>query len=161
MIREITKRDFDAFWPSFKSIIQSMETYAFDPNMDLEKAYYVWCEEPLNTFVFEVDEKIFGSYYIKPNGNGPGSHVCNCGYMVPEFARGRGIARELCIHSQEVAVQLGFKSMQFNSVASSNVVALRLWRKLGFEVIGTAPNAFRHPRLGYIDSHIMYKQLVK
>jgi ribosomal protein S18 acetylase RimI-like enzyme len=38
--------------------------------------------------------------------------------------------------------------------------AIRLWQKLGFEIIGTLPNAFQHPRRGLVDAHVMYKQLL-
>ena len=160
MIREITKADFELFWPAFKSVIQAQETYAFDPNMNFDEAYQLWCASPIKTFVFEEGRQILGSYYIKANGAGPSNHICNCGYMVTEFARGKGIAKKLCLHSQQVAVELGFKAMQFNSVVSTNEIAIKLWQKLGYNIIGTIPNAYRHGQLGFVDSYIMYKQLL-
>jgi GNAT superfamily N-acetyltransferase len=159
MIREITRSDFEAFWPCFESVIKAQETYAFDPDMSFEEAYQLWCVRPLKTFVFEENGQILGSYYIKPNAMGPGDHICNCGYMVSESARGKGIAKQLCRHSQEIAIDLGFEAMQFNSVVSSNEVAVSLWQKLGFRIIGTIPDAYRHGRFGYVDCYIMYKQL--
>jgi GNAT superfamily N-acetyltransferase len=159
MIRAITRSDFETFWPCFESVIKAQETYAFDPNMSFEEAYQLWCVRPLKTFVFEENGQILGSYYIKPNAMGPGDHICNCGYMVSESARGKGIAKQLCRHSQEIAIHLGFEAMQFNSVVSSNEVAVSLWQKLGFRIIGTIPDAYRHGRFGYVDCYIMYKQL--
>jgi ribosomal protein S18 acetylase RimI-like enzyme len=50
--------------------------------------------------------------------------------------------------------------MQYNLVVSTNRVAIRLWKREGFEVIGTLPEAFRHSRLGFVDAFIMYKQLL-
>jgi ribosomal protein S18 acetylase RimI-like enzyme len=82
--------------------------------------------------------------------------VCNCGYMVSSNARGMGIPRQMCDHSQDIAVAMGFKAMQFNFVASSNDVAVALWKKLGFDVVGTLPSAFNHPTLGLVDAFIMY-----
>ncbi|MBJ7554490.1 GNAT family N-acetyltransferase [Marinomonas spartinae] len=159
MIREMTRLDFESFWPCFKSVIQAQETYAFDPNITLEEAYRLWCELPLKTFVFVEGEQILGSYYIKPNGMGPSDHICNCGYMVDSKARGKGIARQLCEHSQRIAMELGFEAMQFNSVVSTNDVAVALWKKLGFNIIGTIPLAYRHGKLGYVDCYIMHKSL--
>lgn len=52
MIKEITKSDFDSFWPTFSAIIQAQETYAFDPNMTQEQAFALRCEMPLKTFAF-------------------------------------------------------------------------------------------------------------
>ena len=65
----------------------------------------------------------------------------------------------MCEHSQEKAIELGYKAMQFNLVAVSNKGAVALWQKLGFEVVGQLPRAFEHPRLGYVDALVMYKWL--
>ena len=159
MIKPITRSEFESFWPVLSRVIQARETYAFEPDMTLEQAYRLWCEQPLKTFVHMENGEVLGSYYIKPNAAGPGSHVCNCGYMVSEPARGNGVARALCEHSQQQAVALGFKAMQFNSVVSANEVAVRLWQKLGFEIVGRVPRAYRHARLGYVDTFVMYKWL--
>ncbi len=159
-IREMTREDFDAFWPVFKSVIEARETYAFDPDMTLEEAYQIWCLYPIVSYVAVENGVILGSYYLKANAAGPGSHVCNCGYMVSPFARGKGVAKKLCIHSQEIAEKHGFKAMQFNSVVSTNTVAVNLWRKLGFRIVGTLPNAYHHAKDGYVDCHVMYKQLM-
>ena len=159
MFREMTRDDFDAFWPTFSKVIAAQETYAFDPDMTVEQSYGIWCEIPLKTVVYVVDDEILGTYYIKPNSAGPSRHICNCGYMVSENARGKGVARAMCEHSQQVAVEQGFKAMQFNSVVSTNIIAVSLWKKLGFSIIGTIPRAYHHKRLGYVDSYIMFKSL--
>lgn len=159
MIREITKLDFESFWSTFSMVIQAQETYAFEPNMTLEDAYSLWCEMPLKTYVFVENDAVLGTYYIKPNAMGPSRHICNCGYMVSSEARGKGIARLMCEHSQKKAVEFGFDAMQFNSVVSTNEVAVMLWEKLGFSIIGTIPKAYRHAQLGLVDSYIMYKWL--
>ncbi|MBQ0784276.1 MAG: GNAT family N-acetyltransferase [Amphritea sp.] len=159
MFREITQSDFELFWPTFSSVIQAQETYTFDPNMTLEQAYHLWCETPLKTYVFVENNLVLGSYFIKPNGMGPSQHICNCGYMVADKARGKGIARKMCEHSQQQALLLGFEAMQFNSVVSTNDVAVQLWQKLGFNIIGTIPRAYKHGKLGYVDSYVMHKQL--
>ncbi|MEN9276170.1 MAG: GNAT family N-acetyltransferase [Gloeomargarita sp. GMQP_bins_5] len=73
--------------------------------------------------------------------------------------RGRGIGRQMGEHSLQMARVLGYKAMQFNFVAASNRVAIHLWQKLGFRVVGRLPKAFCHPRLGYIDALVMYQWL--
>jgi len=104
---------------------------------------------------------VLGAYYIKANAAGPSAHISNCGYMVNPQSRDKGIARKLCLHSQEVAIELGFNAMQFNAVVSSNKIAITLWQKLGYAIIGTIPNAYNHKKLGFVDSFIMHEQLVK
>ncbi|WP_421870358.1 GNAT family N-acetyltransferase [Motiliproteus sp.] len=159
MIREMTAADFEQFWPTFSAIITAQESYSFDPDMSYEQAYQLWCLDPLRTLAFVEDGKVLGSYYIKPNAAGPGDHICNCGYMVSPHARGCGIATALCEHSQQMARELGFKAMQFNAVVSTNEDAIRLWQKLGFQIIGTIPSGYRHRQLGYVDSYIMHKSI--
>ena len=73
----------------------------------------------------------------------------------------KGIGALMCQHSQDEAVSRGFRAMQFNLVAASNEGAVGLWKKMGFEIVGTLPGAFRHPRLGFVDAHVMYKLLRK
>ncbi len=160
-IREATNEDFDRIWPIFHEIVAAGETYGFPRDTTKGQAFGIWLEAPRKTFVCEEGGKILGTYFIKSNQGGPGDHVCNCGYMVGSAARGRNVGRAMCEHSQEVARQLGYKAMQFNFVASTNEVAVRLWTKLGFAVVGHLPGAFRHPEKGFVDALVMYKWLEK
>ena len=158
-VREALDKDFDQIWPIFHEIAATGETYAYPRDITAVEAKKLWMDLPLKTYVFEEDGMILGTYYIKTNQQGPGSHVCNCGYMVSSTSRGKGIATTMCEHSQAVAIELGYKAMQFNFVASSNETAIRIWNKLGFKTIGHLPKAFCHPSRGYIDALVMYKWL--
>ncbi|QEL57934.1 GNAT family N-acetyltransferase [Chromobacterium paludis] len=155
----MTPQDFAAFWPIFRDIAAARETYAFDPEMDEASARRLWCEAPLETWLAEEDGAVLGSYYLKPNAAGPGGHVANCGYMVAPAARGKGVARAMCEHSQARARARGFLALQFNSVVSTNEAAVALWQKLGFDVVGRLPRAYRHARHGLVDCLVMYKWL--
>ncbi|WDY56050.1 GNAT family N-acetyltransferase [Pseudomonas sp. PSKL.D1] len=158
-IRPMTPDDFERFWPTFQAVAQARQTYAYDPALSYEQARHVWLELPLHTLVAEADGELLGSYYLKANAAGPGAHVGNCGYMVCEAARGQGVARLMCEHSQKLARQEGFLALQFNSVVASNEVAVALWQKLGFETVGRLPKAYRHATLGLVDCLVMYKWL--
>ena len=159
-IRQYAPGDWPALWSIMEPVFRAGETYAYDPAITEAEAQRVWIELPAATYV-AVDEAgmLLGTYYIKPNQPGLGAHVCNCGYIVAAAARGQGIASRLCEHSQEEARRLGFRAMQFNLVVSTNTGAVRLWQTLGFPIVGTLPGAFNHPRLGYVDAYVMYKQL--
>ncbi len=158
-IREATNQDWKAIWPIFYEIVSAGETYGFATGTSKEQAEKIWLEAPRKTFVCEDDKQILGTYYLKTNQAGPGSHVCNCGYMVSSNARGKGLATSMCEHSQQIAIGLGYKAMQFNFVASSNEGAVRLWSKLGFDTVGRLPKAFKHPIKGYVDAMVMFKWL--
>lgn len=69
------------------------------------------------------------------------------------------IGNLLCEHSLIEAKRFGFKAMQFNLVVSTNKVAVKLWQKHGFEIIGTIPEGFDHLTLGYVDAYIMFRKL--
>ena len=158
-IREATENDFDAIWPIFNEIVSIGDTYAYPKETTKSEALKIWMQVPRKTYVVEDNNQILGTYYIKTNQAGPGDHVCNCGYMVSSKARGKGLATAMCEHSQKVAIELGYKAMQFNFVASSNEGAVRLWNKLGYKPVGHLPKAFNHPVQGYIDALVMYKWL--
>ncbi|MCC5900721.1 MAG: GNAT family N-acetyltransferase [Halomonas sp.] len=156
----MTKDDFVAFWPTFQAIVMAQETYAIDPEITFEQAYQLWCTTPKASWVIKDESgQLLGTYYLKANAAGPGQHVCNCGYMVTPDARGKGIARAMCEHSQQQGRELGFEAMQFNSVVATNQVAVALWQRLGFAIVGTIPNAYRHASLGLVDSYVMHKAL--
>jgi ribosomal protein S18 acetylase RimI-like enzyme len=158
-LRPMTHDDFAAVWPILRSVVAARETYAFDPALTETAARAIWMDAPLCTWVAELDGVVVGSYFLKANAAGPGDHVANCGYLVGEAARGRGVARRMCEHSQQIARERGFLAMQFNSVVEKNEVAVALWRKLGFEIVGRVPRAYRHARFGFVDLLVMYKWL--
>jgi ribosomal protein S18 acetylase RimI-like enzyme len=159
-IRQFEERDWPAVWGIIEPVFQAGETYAYSPSITEEEAYHAWVELPGWAYVaVDQNDTILGTYFLKKNQPGQGSHVCNCGYIVAEAARGLGIASEMCEHSQKEALAHRFLAMQYNLVVSTNEGAVRLWKKHGFAIIGTLPKAFNHPRFGLVDAHIMYKQL--
>lgn len=139
--------------------IRAGETYALDPVMGEAEALAYWTGADRETFVAEADGQILGTYYIRANQAGGGSHVANCGYMTAASASGRGIARAMCLHSLDHAKSRGFRAMQFNFVVSTNTRAVRLWEALGFDIVGRLPGAFRHPALGDVDALVMFQTL--
>jgi len=160
-IRNFEERDWKSVWRLIETVFRAGETYAYAPDITEDEAYEVWVEKPSATFIAkDENSEIIGTYYIKPNQPGLGSHVCNCGYIVMKKARGKGVAAALCEHSQREAVSRGFRAMQYNFVVSTNETAVRLWKRQGFEIVGTVPQAYRHSKHGFVDAFVMYKNLV-
>lgn len=143
-----------------RSTFAKGDTYTFAPDATEQEIFDAWVKAPKATFVAcDMAGQILGTYYIKANQPGHGNHVCNCGFVVSELARGRGVASVMCEHAQSAAVAFGFLAMQFNFVVSTNAGAIRLWQKLGFDIVGTLPRAFYHPQQGLVDAYVMYKWL--
>lgn len=140
-------------------VIRDGTTYALDTEMGEDAALDYWMAPDKETFVWEEEDGILGTYYLRANQLGGGRHVCNCGYIVSTAASGRGIARRMCEHSIQYAREHGYRAMQFNFVISTNDRAVKLWRKLGFEIVGRLPGAFRHPAAGDVDAFVMYRTL--
>src|SRR5687767_15096855 len=127
-IRKFLDADWPVVWRILHATFAAGETYTFPPDSGEAEIRRVWVELPAATFVAtDSSGTVLGTYFIKPNQPGLGSHVCNCGYVVAEQARGRGVAAAMCEHSQEQARALGFRAMQFNFVVASNESAVRLW----------------------------------
>ena len=103
---------------------------------------------------------VAGTYILRPNQAGGGSHVANAAFMVAPDMQGHGIGRAMAEHCLSEARRLGFRAMQFNFVVSANVAAVRLWQRLGFKIVGTLPDAFRHPEQGFVDVYVMFRSLV-
>lgn len=161
-IRRITDADWPNVWAFMKPVIRAGETYPYARDMTGDDAHKMWLEIPQASYVAENESgELLGTYYIKANQPTLGAHVANCGYIVAENARGRGVATSMCEHSQSEAVRLGYRAMQYNLVVRTNVASVYLWKKMGFAVVGTLAGAFHHPTLGYVDAYVMYKELVK
>ena len=79
--------------------------------------------------------------------------------MVASAMRGRGVGRALVEDALSWARAAGFRAMQFNAVAETNVAAVALYRALGFSIVGTVPEAFDHPRHGLVGLHVMHMNL--
>jgi ribosomal protein S18 acetylase RimI-like enzyme len=159
-IRRFRETDWPEVWRILATTFKAGDTYAFPPESSEAEIHTIWVDAPSATYVAcAPDGKVLGTYFIKPNQPGLGAHVCNCGYVVAGEAQGRGIATAMCEHSQAEAKGMGFRAMQFNLVVSTNERAIRLWRRLGFAVVGSLPRSFRHLRLGYVDALVMYKEL--
>jgi|ERR1700738_3254787 ribosomal protein S18 acetylase RimI-like enzyme len=158
-IREARSEDADVVWTILEPVIRAGETYTFACDMNREEALAYWFSNGHEVFVADDDGQIVGTYFLRPNQKGGGSHVANCGYITAAAASGRGVARRMCAHSLDYAKSRGFRAMQFNFVVKTNERAVRLWQSLGFEIVGTLPKAFLHPVIGYTDAYVMYRLL--
>jgi ribosomal protein S18 acetylase RimI-like enzyme len=159
IVRPAEDRDNEAIWSILEPVIRAGETYTLPQDMTREAALAYWRAPAHDVFVAEDGGDIAGTYYLRANQMGGGSHVANCGYMTAEHALGRGVARAMCLHSIERAKARDFRAMQFNFVVSTNERAVKLWQSLGFEIVGTLPDGFKHPTLGFVDALVMFRAL--
>lgn len=153
--------DWPGIWQVFREVVATGDTYPYLPDMSEEEARALWMKngEREVTFVARRDGEIVGTAYVRSNGTGLADHIANAGWMIEPRSQGRGIGRPFAEHVIEEARRLGYHGMQFNGVVSTNTGAVALWESLGFEIIGTVPDAFRHSRGEMVPVHIMYRRL--
>ena len=159
-----TDADWQGIWSIFREVTATGDTYAYAADMPEAEARDMWMGKGkygtgAQAFVVKDGGKVVGTFSLRANHFGHGSHVANGAYMVGKDHRGQGIARALCAFSLEEAKRRGFKSMQFNYVVSTNTTAVELWQSMGFKIIGISPKSFNHSQLGYVDIYIMHRFL--
>ena len=157
MIRRATDDDWPAIWPIFDETVQAGETYAFPLDLTIETARPWWMSG--ETVVLEDGGLIVGPAKMGPNRPGRGAHIGTASFMVSSTAQGRGVGRRLGEYVVEWHRDHGFAGIQFNAVVETNLVAVRLWQSLGFEIIGTVPGAFDSATRGRVGLHVMYLKL--
>jgi L-amino acid N-acyltransferase YncA len=160
LIRTAAPADWLAIWPFFAEIVRAGETYAYPDDLTSDQARGLWMESPPSRVVVAVDDdQVAGSAKMGPNRPGRGSHIATASFMVDGSARGRGVGRALADDALAWAAEQGYHAMQFNAVVETNAAAVRLWQSLGFEIVGTVPEAFDHPRHGRVGLLVMFRRL--
>ncbi|MEU8669622.1 GNAT family N-acetyltransferase [Streptomyces anulatus] len=161
LIREATSEDWPAIWPFFHAIVSAGETLTYPLDLGEEDAEGWWFVAAPSRVVVAVDDDgtVLGTAKMNRNHMGNGSHIASATYMVDPAHSGRGVGRALCEYSVGWARGEGYRAMQFNAVVESNTHAVKLYRSIGFDVIGTLPEGFNHPTQGYVGLHIMHKAL--
>jgi GNAT superfamily N-acetyltransferase len=156
----MTAADWPQVWVFFDEIVRAGETYAYPLDLTSEQARDVWTMRPPGqTAVLVEDGVVLGSATMGPNRPDRGSHVGTASFMVAPAARGRGVGRALGEYVVQWHRVHGFRAIQFNAVVETNSAAVRLWRSLGFDIIGTVPEAFDSAAHGLVGLHVMHLRL--
>lgn len=162
MIRPVEEPDWATVLPVFRETVEAGETYAYPEGLDDAAIRALWDEPAPGVTVVAVDDAsgdVLGTAKTGPNRPGRGSHVSTASFMVAPAARGRGVGRALGEWVLRWAADSGYAAMQFNAVVESNTVAVQLWRSLGFEIVGTVPQAFESRAHGRVGLHVMHRWL--
>lgn len=161
VLRPAAEADFPALFALFQHILQEGLTYSYLPEeMTQERSRRYWMTaEGTHCVIAEIDGQFAGCFALRPNRTGHGDHVANASFIVHPDHRGRGVGRALGKQALVLAKSLGYRAIQYNFVVSVNDIAVKLWQSLGYSIIGTLPEGFRHPTLGLVDVYIMHRYL--
>ncbi|MDI6624986.1 MAG: GNAT family N-acetyltransferase [Brevundimonas sp.] len=159
-IRAASDADWPTIWPIVEAVVRAGETFTYPRDADEALGRTLWMMAPPGVTLVAVEAgRVLGTAKTGPNQMGPGSHVATASFMVAADARGRGVGRALCEAVIARAKADGYRAMQFNAVVETNRSAVRLWKALGFGVVGTVPEAFAHPTEGLVGLHVMHRGL--
>ncbi len=156
-----TQEEFISLHQIFIEINEEGDSFPYPADCNLEDFKAIWCQKNSISYIARDTKTntIGGAYFFKPQWPGRGSHIATATYMVANNARGNGLGRQLGLHSLKEAFKHGYKAMQFNYVVSTNTSAVKLWKSLGFNIIGALPGVFQHNLHGLVDAYVMFKNL--
>jgi L-amino acid N-acyltransferase YncA len=159
IIRPADTADHEALWRIFQTVVATGTSYSFAPDTSREDALSYFIAPGIACWVAEDEGHVIGMYKLMPNRRDLASHVANASFMVDPSQARRGVGKALGYHCLREAARAGYMAMQFNFVVSTNTPAVNLWKRLGFEIVGTLPKAFRHRELGLVDVYVMHRFL--
>lgn len=159
-LRAATAEDWAQIYPFFRQIVDDGETYAYPEGLTSAEAEDLWMHQPGgHVIVAEQDGRVVGTAKMGPNRPARGAHIGTASFMVDPNARGGGVGRALGERMIAWHREQGFAGIQFNAVVETNAGAVRLWQSLGFQIIGTVPEAFDSRTHGRVGLHVMYLAL--
>jgi RimJ/RimL family protein N-acetyltransferase len=159
------ERDVEPLRWLYRVIVEEGTSYPHDQFPDEDDFMDYWFRGKCTVAAYVPDRAgeagMVGAFYIKPNWPGRARHVANAGFIVAPDWRNKGLGWLLGTTMLAYAKQLGYRGVIFNLVFSENVVARRLWDKLGFKELGAIPGAVRKNDGTYQDAMIMFRSLIE
>ncbi len=154
-----SEKDEQGLYKIFKEVVDSGSQFPYECS-SIEEFHRQFFTPQGQVYVcHSLKGEVVGGFYLKANYSGRSSHIANAAYMICERYRGKGIGSLLIKASLHLAKDLGFHAMQFNMVLSENILAVKLYERLGFNIVGTIPQAVRNPDGGFQDGYVMYCKL--
>ena len=158
-LKPYSQEDENGLHSIFREVVDSGILFPYECS-SIQEFYHQFLGSKSHVYVCHSStSEVVGGFYIRSNFSGRSSHIANAAYMVKSSYRGQGIGTLLVKASLEIAKDLGFQAMQFNMVLSQNVIAIKLYQKLGFNIIGTIPQAIRNSDGSYQEGYILHREL--
>ncbi len=143
----------------FKDVIDSGSLFPYNDNSVAEFRRRFTDSESHVYVCYSAKGELVGGFAVRANYPGNSNHIANALYMIKGTHRGQGIGTFIIKASLQIAKGLGFHAMQYNMVLSRNITAVKLYQKLGFNLICTLPHAIRNPDGSYQDGYILHQKL--
>ena len=158
VVRKYSIYDLEEMTKIWNLVVMEGKYFPQENSLSIKEAAAFFAEQTY-TGVAEVDGVIVGLYILHPNNIGRCGHIANASYAVKTDQRGKHIGENLVVHSLEMAIESGFRIMQFNAVVVNNKGAISLYKKLGFKELGTIPGGFKMDDGTFVDIIPFYLEL--
>ncbi len=158
VIKKYSIYDLEEMTKIWNLVVMEGKYFPQENGLSIKEAEVFFAEQTF-TGVAEVDGVIVGLYILHPNNIGRCGHIANASYAVKTDQRGKHIGEKLVMHSLEMAIESGFRIMQFNAVVANNKGAISLYKKLGFKELGTIPGGFKMDDSTFVDIIPFYLEL--
>lgn len=146
VIRPFKEEDAAKLYEIFRAAVEAEGEFHYQSS-SIEEFRLQFLQLESHVYVCESSSSdICGGFYIRANDSS--TDTANAAYMVAKKYRRKGIGKLLVKASLHLARELGFHAMQFNNVLVQNNIAVALYKKLGFTIVQTMPQAY-----------IMYKKI--
>lgn len=160
IVRAYEKKDLPELIEIWNGVIEEGDAFPQLDFLDRESGSdHFLSQTYTGVAVNEITEEIVGLYILHPNNIGRCGHIANAGYMVKKGLRGEHIGDILVKDSINMAAECGFKILQFNAVVKSNIHAINLYIRNGFDQVGTIPKGFLLKDGRYEDIIIFYRNV--
>ena len=158
-VRPYLPSDLSAMMTIWNQVVEDGIAFPQEKPLDMMTASAFFAAQTVSAVAEEKGE-IWGLYILHPNNEGRCGHISNASYAVRRDCRGRGVGEALVRDCLKRAKAFGFRLLQFNAVVCTNAAAIHLYRKLGFEPLGTLPGGFRDRDGNYQDTKLFYHSLL-
>lgn len=132
------------------------------PTLDGETAYLSMMQDSKTNVqlgAYVNNELVgLGDIHIMNNNRIRVMHRCGMGISLDQSVWGLGLGSRMMEALIDCAQRVGFEQIELE-VLAENEKAVNLYKKYGFEIYGTRPNAMKDPDGTYFDEHLMVKSL--
>jgi DNA-binding MarR family transcriptional regulator/GNAT superfamily N-acetyltransferase len=153
------EKDEERLYEIFQEVVHSGSQFPYECSSKEEFYRQFFTPQGQVYVCHSLDGKVMGGFYLRANFSGRSNHIANAAYMIHHSYRGKGLGSLLIKASLHLAKERGFQAMQFNMVLSQNTLAVKLYKRLGFNIIGSIPDAVRNPDGSYQDGYVMHRKL--
>ena len=161
-IRPAQRGDAPYLHEGFKSVVDEgrwLPTFSVNANVT---EWVHWIEKTNHSrevlLIAFIGEEYAGHLTLQPEEWNASQHVAKLGIIVKKPCRNLGVGRSLMLASEDIGLEKEYTKIIL-STFEDNTIALDLYKRLGYRLVGVRKNHFNMPK-GFIDEVLMEKELI-